>query len=246
MGLIRTRALKLFIIIPNFLGIILAILMVGISTDVLINTVDKYRIVGTSKQKMRAMAALLLSAGLVLGIVSFLAIYGTLKNNRSMLVTYYMIMSIILPLEISSGIWAFVAQNDIKTELKDHLNNQMSKYDGSTSWNNTEIIRIQYHMKCCGVDDYLDWNDTLKAMKWPTDISTFPSSCCNVKGNEKWECDEEEVKESSNTNGCFYKIWKRSSVFGLLSVCVFCVQIFMFPGMICLVKMIKEGKTSEL
>ena len=219
--------------------------MVGISTDVLINTVDKYKIVGTSKQKIHAMAALILSAGLVLGIVSFLAIYGTLKNNRRTLIAYTMIMSVIIPLEIASGSWAFVAQNDIKTELKDHLNNEMSEYDGSTSSNNTAINQIQYHMKCCGVDGYLDWNDTLKAKKWRTDGFILPSSCCNIKGNEKSECDVEEVKKLHNKIGCFHKIWKRSSVFGLLSVFVFCVQILMFPGVMCLVKVIKEGKTIE-
>ena len=187
MGVRKTGVLKLLILIPNFLGIILGMAMIGVSLEVLINTVDKYQIVGDFKQKIRTTSALSLSAGLVLSMVSFLAIYGTLKDNRLTLLTYIVLMSVILPLEVASGTWALLAKDGIKTDLKHHLMQEMSEYNGSISWFNTEIVRVQYHLKCCGVDDYKDWKN---ATQWTMGgkHSFVPSSCCGIDGSETWNC----------------------------------------------------------
>ena len=247
MGLRKSGVLRLLIIIPNFMALTLAFIIVGVSVDILLNTVDKYKINGVFVKKVYATAATFVGAGTALGFVSFLAIYGTFANNRRILIAYSIIMSILLPLEVGTGVWALMSQNEIKADLSQELSEHLNTYDGK-DWNNSHINLVQYHLNCCGVQDYTDWKNNTKWTNINSDsFHLVPSSCCNKLGKETYQCDVNTKKnEASVMEGCLLRIWGRWEVFRIMSFSIFCVQVTMLPGTFYLVKMIKQGKTKEL
>ena len=140
-GFRKTGALKLFILIPNVFGTILAIDIFGAGLVGIVN-VEKFSTEGSFRKRVyNYVFMIILMAGIVLGIVSSLAVIAS---------------------------WATLCNfgPKIKSELKDYLEDEMNQYDGSNSTKNSIIIQIQYHLKCCGVNGYTDWEVQEKASKW--------------------------------------------------------------------------------
>ena len=243
-GLRKTGALKLFILIPNIFGIILAIAMFGVGL-VGIVSVGKFSMEGSFKNRVYSYVFItILMAGILLGIISSLAIIATFKNHRKLFIVYIIAMALVLPLEIGSGAQLLVSEPTIKSELKDNLEDAMNQYDGSNSMKNSIIIRIQYHLKCCGVNGYTDWEVQEKASKW-SNRKLVPDSCCGIKENENGKCKSDRKFSSLSKDGCFKEVLDFMNR-PILAVTIICVQFLMLPGSVLLAKAIKDGKTKEL
>ena len=102
-------------------------------------------------------------AGIILGVVSSLAIIATFKNQRKLFTGYIISVSLLLPLEIGTGVQLLLSGPKIRSELKEYLEDEMKQYDGSNSMKNSITMQIQYHLKCCGVDGYTDWETPRKS-----------------------------------------------------------------------------------
>ena len=77
----KIGALKLFILIPNIFGTILAIVMLGVGLVGIIN-VGKFSMEGNFRQRGYGyVLTIILMAGIILGVVSSLAIIATFKNH---------------------------------------------------------------------------------------------------------------------------------------------------------------------
>ena len=243
MGLRKTGLLKLLILIPNVLGILLALAIIGISAVVL-TKVDDYNMKEDFKRKVNASFLLVMVAGMILGIVSFFAFFAVLKNHRFMLIGYVIMILLMLPLEIGSGAQTLVSRPKIESELKNILFHEMNKYDGKSSMNNSLIITIQYHLKCCGVDSFKDWTDQEKANRWKKK-NMVPASCCQIKVGGNGKCNANVETPGLSTDGCFTKTLQSLS-YPFLAIAIICVQILMIPGIILLIQAVRDGKTKEI
>ena len=240
----KIGALKLFILIPNIFGTILAIVMLGVGLVVIIN-VGKFSMEGNFRQRVYGyVLTIILMAGIILGVVSSLAIIATFKNHRKLFTGYIISVSLLLPLEIGTGVQLLLSGPKIRSELKEYLEDEMKQYDGSNSMKNSITMQIQYHLKCCGVDGYTDWEIQEKARMWPK-RKLVPDSCCGIKGNETGKCKSTRRFSSLSKNGCFEEVLESIS-HPILAVTIICVQFLMLPGSVLLAKAIKDGKTKEL
>ena len=251
MGLRKTGVIKLLIIVPNVLGVILGLVMFGISAYTLVPLgIETYPLTGKFEKELRFSAIGFLIAGIFLSVVSFLAVYATFKNNRTMLMVYAILISIILTVELATVIGLLVMENQKKGQLQSHWIDEMNEHKRSnyaqknSSYNTFD--KVQSHLKCCGITSPDEWkNNTIEGFKIPISLN-LPPSCCKEK-----ECNQ-DCEESGCSKTLYYeepcldKIWRPVTAFKSLSFSVVAVHVFMIPGAIFLQMAIRAGKTDEL
>lgn len=251
MGLRKIGVIKLLIIVPNILGVILGFVIFGISAYTLAPLgIETYPLTDKFEKELRYSAIGFLIAGIVLSGVSFLAVYATIKNNRTMLMVYAILISIILTVELATVIGLLVMENQKKGQLQSHWIDEMnehkrSKYEHKNS-SYSAFDKVQSHLKCCGITSPDEWkNDTIERIKFRTSLN-LPPSWCKEKG-----CNQDcEGNGCSKTlyyeEPCLDKIWRPVTAFKSLSFSVVAVHVFMIPGAISLQMAIRAGKTDEL
>ena len=106
MGSFRVGALKLLVIVPNLIIFCLGCFMIGISANVL-STETEYEGVTILKGKVKTAAALGITAGTFLVVVSFLGVCGVVAAKKKLLMAYCVIMGVILIFEIAAAVEAF-------------------------------------------------------------------------------------------------------------------------------------------
>ena len=253
MGLRKTGVIKLLIIVPNALGVILGLVMLGISAYTLAPLgIDTYPLTGKFEKELRFSAIGFLFAGIFLSVVSFLAVYATIKNNRTMLMIYAILISIMLTVELATVIGLLVMENQKKVQLQsawiDEMNeHKRSKYElklKNSSYN--AFDKVQSHLKCCGITSPDEWkNNTIEGIKNRTSMN-LPPSCCKQKGCDR-ECKEGGCSKTLYyEEPCLDKIWRPVTAFKSLSFSVVAVHVFMIPGAIFLQMAIRAGKTDEV
>ena len=251
MGLRKAGVIKLLIIVTNALGVILGLVMLGISAYTLAPLgIDTYPLTGKFEKELRFSAIGFLFAGIFLSVVSFLAVYATIKNNRTMLMIYAILISIMLTVELATVIGLLVMENQEKGQLQSAWIYEMnehkrSKYELKNSSYNA-FDKVQSHLKCCGITSPDEWkNKTIEGINIRTSMN-LPPSCCKQKGCDR-ECKEGGCsKILYYEEPCLDKIWRPVTAFKLLSFSVVAVHVFMIPGAIFLQMAIRAGKTDEL
>ncbi|XP_042249571.1 tetraspanin-9-like [Thunnus maccoyii] len=116
-----------------------------------------------------SVANLLLVAGGITMVTGFLGCLGALKEQRCLLVMFFVILFILVVTEVTLVLVYTYDKLDSKVqgELKEGMNNYNSEPGLKKSWDN-----VQKKFKCCGVTNKTDWYDVLNG--------TLPSSCCSV------------------------------------------------------------------
>ncbi|KAL2101148.1 hypothetical protein ACEWY4_002909 [Coilia grayii] len=119
-------------------------------------------------------ANLLLVAGGITMVTGFLGCLGALKEQRCLLMTFFVILVILVLTEVILAVTVRIyrdeldksAQNDLLDGMKNYLNDTRLQQ----SWDS-----LQKMFKCCGVTNETDWHSVL------IDSSGkpfFPASCC--------------------------------------------------------------------
>ncbi|KAK0174455.1 hypothetical protein PV327_010222 [Microctonus hyperodae] len=121
-------------------------------------------------------------------IIAFFGCVGSIWENRCMIITFGIFISIILVIQIALSIYLFVVLNKVKDSgIENKYKEIFDKY--SENRHSQAIVDgIQFGMKCCGVDGPNDYNTTSNATE------TYPWSCCNFKNDLKFQsCELSEV-----------------------------------------------------
>ena len=156
------KVMQYLLVLANFLIFVggLTVLSVGIWT--LVDRNQFAEIVGT--QMYSSAAILLIFAGVIVVIISFLGCVGALKEIKCMLLTYFIILLIIFLFMLTAAILAYVFRDEvgdkIEQKMKDSMKHYATKKPVNEAWN-----LAQSKLKCCGVKEASEW-------------STIPSSCC--------------------------------------------------------------------
>ncbi|KAF4116070.1 hypothetical protein G5714_003559 [Onychostoma macrolepis] len=126
-------------------------------------------------------ANLLLVAGGVTMITGFLGCLGALKEQKCLLMTFFVILLFLVLTEVALILVLSVyheeldkkAKDDLREGMKDYLTNEGLK----KSWDNMQRI-----FKCCGVSNHTDWHNK-------TSNGKPPDSCCrdNTERCHHWE-----------------------------------------------------------
>ncbi|XP_041374406.1 CD63 antigen-like [Gigantopelta aegis] len=119
---------------------------------------------------------LLIIVGVFIFLLAFFGCCGAIKENYCLTMTFAVLLTIIFFFEIAGGIAGFVLKNKVEKEVKDSLENLITKYIVKNDTAAGKAIdKIQREFKCCGIKNYtVDYCDRHN--------NKVVDSCCKVKG----------------------------------------------------------------
>ncbi|TEA12640.1 hypothetical protein DBR06_SOUSAS15810033, partial [Sousa chinensis] len=117
-------------------------------------------------------ANLVIAIGTVVMVTGFLGCLGAVKENRCLLLSFFIVLLITLLAELILIILFFVYTDKVNENARKDLKEGLLLYN---SENNVGLKNawniIQAEMRCCGVTDYTDWYPVLGE-------NTVPDRCC--------------------------------------------------------------------
>ncbi|KAF5911013.1 hypothetical protein HPG69_000978 [Diceros bicornis minor] len=142
----------------------------------------------------------LIIVGSIIMVVAFLGCMGSIKENKCLLMSFFVLLLIILLAEVTLAILLFVYEQKLSKYVAEDLKDSIRRYhtDNSTkaAWDS-----IQSFLQCCGVNNRSDWTHGV------------PSSC----------------PQDQLVKGCYVKAeqWFYSNFLyiGIITICVCVVQV---------------------
>lgn len=216
------KLVKYLLFTSNFLIIVLALAVLGFSIWVLVHKPSFMKLFDEASKEypdVNIDITLYTSAAWILVVVSSLVIIiaffgccGAIKMNKCMLGTYFFL---ILSMFIAMVVGTYLGYTgDLESSIKEPLQKALSKYDPDTDDKKIVAVRrawdeVQKGLRCCGIDDYKDWEDVFKGK----DVNK-PKGCCGLKRSGEDITSEENIvtcQKSTETdtyyfNGCYTAI----------------------------------------
>ncbi|XP_034727993.1 leukocyte surface antigen CD53 [Etheostoma cragini] len=109
-------------------------------------------------------ANMLLVCGIVITCVSFLGFLGALKENRCLLLTFFLLLFILMLVELTAACLLLMYESEIDRLVKEDLTMGLDKAKGTNSTSEWDVV--QEKLDCCGVNNVTDWQPNV------------PPSCC--------------------------------------------------------------------
>ncbi|XP_055011747.1 CD151 antigen isoform X2 [Boleophthalmus pectinirostris] len=237
-----TLCLKYLLFLFNILFLLAggAVLAVGVWT-----LVDKSDYISLLSSRFLSVSAfLLIAAGSIVIVTGLIGCCATLREIKSLLIVYLVLLLSIFLLELVAGIFAFINYNELDEDLQQNLRqNMQQKYQQPGEESVTQAVdRLQQEMKCCGSNSSDDWTHSL----WIQDTTNqrlVPDSCCKTPedlcGRRDHPSNIYRVE-----GGCIQKlemfILKQLYVLGALSVGIASLQLLGMMFTCCLYKSLKD------
>ncbi|XP_074660355.1 tetraspanin-9-like [Tubulanus polymorphus] len=174
-------------------------------------------------------STIILTAGLFSLIIGFVACCGVLADSKCMMMTYFLIVSICIILEVISGVLGFVYRYQIENLVSKELKYSIHTIYPADRHNDYNGLRgmwtdIQTSLKCCGVKSYKDWYNI---NAWPGK-KFVPDSCCTYDHLNKGcgrNGDSRDWYKKPCLDEIVYWVSKHLYIIGLLSVTFLSVQL---------------------
>ncbi|KAK9523219.1 hypothetical protein VZT92_019625 [Zoarces viviparus] len=160
------KCLKYTMCFANFLCFLCGVAVLGFGVYMMVN----FRIAALTPSLANFnLANMLLISGIIITCVSFLGFLGALKENRCLLLTFFLLLFILMLVELTAACLLLMYEGEIGTMVKKDLNEGLEKAKGRTG-NTTGVMSewdvIQVQLNCCGINNVTDWGDKV------------PESCC--------------------------------------------------------------------
>ncbi|XP_068167173.1 leukocyte surface antigen CD53-like isoform X2 [Antennarius striatus] len=114
----------------------------------------------------------LVVTGTIVTCVCFLGVLGGMKENRCMLITFFILLLILMLVELAMACVFLVYSREIDTYFEGDLMRSLETYRQSSEEENRtlkdDFDAVQHLFRCCGVHGMEDWKDNI------------PISCCSV------------------------------------------------------------------
>ncbi|KAK7896792.1 hypothetical protein WMY93_022117 [Mugilogobius chulae] len=113
---------------------------------------------------------LLIAVGVIIMVLGFLGCCGAVKENRCMLLIFFIFLLLIFILLVAAGILGAVGENNVKDWIKQRMEKYLPLSDQPQNVID-DIYKMQTELKCCGL------------LKGPADWTKLPDSCkCSTTG----------------------------------------------------------------
>ncbi|XP_062399161.1 leukocyte surface antigen CD53-like [Sardina pilchardus] len=195
------KCLKYTMCVANFLFFVCGAAILGFGIFMMTQT--KFSSLLPSLPFM-SVTNILIIAGIVITCVSFLGFLGAYKENRCLLITFFILLFVVMLMELAGACILLVYERDIddriKIDLKKSLETAKQSHNGTVTVISDDWDLFQKTFKCCGVEAATDWE------------SQIPSSCKNGTGSN-WN------------DGCYnkMKIWFEENLLntgiGVIVIC---------------------------
>ncbi|XP_063067821.1 tetraspanin-9 [Engraulis encrasicolus] len=142
-------------------------------------------------------ANLIITLGSVVMLAGFLGCLGAVKENKGLLLSFFIVLLVILLVELILLVLFFVYPDKVSDGAKQDLKDGLKLYDTQhndglrNAWNS-----IQRDWHCCGVSGYSDWYDALKERR-------VPDRCCK---NHYQHCGHNASSANLWSQGCYERV----------------------------------------
>ncbi|KAG8513703.1 CD63 antigen [Galemys pyrenaicus] len=208
-----------------------ALITVGVAGHMLLN-----QTVSQGATSGFLVPVVIIAVGAFLFLVAFVGCCGACKENYCLMMTFAIFLSLIMLVEVATGIAGYMLRNKMNSELNKTFREKMQDYPKN---NHTALFLdgVQHDFKCCGAANYTDW-ESISLM--PKD--RVPDSCCR---NVTQDCGNKFKVEDIYTEGCVEKFgaWLRKNVLVVAGVAlgIAAVEALGVVLACCLVKSIRSG-----
>lgn len=133
-------------------------------------------------------AYILIAAGVIVIMTGIIGCCATLKEMKSLLIVYLILLLCIFLLEIIAGILAYITYQhcfpfcyQLDEELRQNLTGTMQqKYRQPGQESITDAVdKLQEEFKCCGSHNFSDWADSVWIQSGKSE-RLVPDSCCKT------------------------------------------------------------------
>ncbi|KAM8876611.1 tetraspanin-15 [Synchiropus picturatus] len=132
-----------------------------------------------------APAILLICLGIVLFVVSFIGVLGSLRDNITLLKVFMYTLAICLILELLGGVFALAFRNQTLELINKNIRRGIKNYYDDLDFKNIMDF-VQEKFKCCGGQEYKDWGVNMYhncSSRGPLACGV-PYTCCVTKLHE--------------------------------------------------------------
>ncbi|KAJ8262451.1 hypothetical protein GJAV_G00166630 [Gymnothorax javanicus] len=164
-------------------------------------------------------ANLVITVGTIVMVTGFLGCLGAIKENKCLLLSFFISLLIILLAESILLILFFVYMDKVSENAKQDLKDGLSLYytDNNVGLRNAWNI-IQAEWQCCGVTGFSDWHDALRER-------VVPDRCCQ----EHYQDCGRNTTNLFWTQGCYEKVeeWldDNKHLLGTIAMCILVIQL---------------------
>jgi len=142
----------------------------------------------------------LIVVAVIVALIAFFGCFGAIKENKCMLITYFIIILCIFIAFIVGAV--LVYQGKFESEIKDPLRDSIKYYKDKEGTALDESVKgawntVQAEFKCCGVDNATDWK-TATAPNW--EVGNKPAGCCMYDRKHDDALSEEQQKVCRNAD----------------------------------------------
>ncbi|XP_044050505.1 CD151 antigen isoform X2 [Siniperca chuatsi] len=154
-----------------------AVLAVGVWT--LVEKSDYISLLNSSFYS--ASAYILIAAGVIVIVTGIIGCCATLKEMKSLLIVYLILLLCIFLLEIIAGALAYITYQELDEELRQNLKATMQqKYQQPGEESVTQAVdKLQQEFKCCGSHNFSDWRGCVWIQAAENE-RLVPDSCCKT------------------------------------------------------------------
>ncbi|XP_046861310.1 CD151 antigen-like isoform X2 [Xenia sp. Carnegie-2017] len=185
------------------------IALVGVAIWTLVDKFEYQHLLGSDNYII--IVSLMILAGIVVIAIGFLGCCGSVKDNRFMLIAFFVMVVSVFLIELSAGIVAFAYRGELEDELEESFLSAMNKYTIDSD-EKKAIDKAQEKFWCCGAVQYYQWNQTVWFNIESNNINTtreegklrVPDSCC--KPPIKIGCGYVTHPSNINYKGCIEKL----------------------------------------
>lgn len=180
-------------------------------------------------------ANLVIATGTIVMVVGFLGCLGAIKENKCLLLSFFIILLTIFLMELILVILFFVYKTEVADYAREDLKAGLDLYGAAgnigltNAWN---IIQTEY--TCCGVDNSTDWNRVMGD-------NVVPDSCCQEYSQK---CGQHDPSKWFS-KGCYDKIKafieQQTVVLGSVAMTVVVIQILGMAFSMTLFHQISKG-----
>ncbi|XP_070686976.1 CD151 antigen isoform X2 [Pempheris klunzingeri] len=154
-----------------------AVLAVGVWT--LVEKSDYISLLNSSFYATSAF--ILIAAGVIVIVTGIIGCCATLKEMKSLLIVYLILLLCIFLLEIIAGVLAYINYQELDEELRQNLKVTMQqKYEQPGQESITQAVdKLHQEFKCCGSHNSSDWRDSVWIQAEENE-RLVPDSCCKT------------------------------------------------------------------
>nr|CAH0110474.1 unnamed protein product [Daphnia galeata] len=126
----------------------------------------------------------LVATGISLVIVGLIGCTGIVKGSSCLLGLGIVSLTIFVVVEVTFGVMAYYELAEFHEKVHLGIFWAIQRHYGNDIANTTVIDLIQQGWKCCGLNSYASWSNSLYSKRhtpkgtWPTNKFIVPKSCC--------------------------------------------------------------------